>query len=78
MAPSRGKLSGKVAFHHGSSPGFPHKLWKLCGCQLLAIREELKGQEEMRHMVLVLKWVCDPLTNQWFLVLTIDSMFPII
>ena len=78
MAPSRGKLSGKVAFHHGSSPGFPQKLWKLCGCQLLAIREELKGLEEMRQVIFVQKREYDPLMNQWFLVLTVDSMFPIL
>jgi len=29
VAPSRGILSEKVSFHHGSPPDFPHKLWKL-------------------------------------------------
>jgi hypothetical protein len=69
-----------VSFHHGSPPGFPHKLWKLSLslCCQLAIREELKGQEEMRQVILVQKPEYDPIMNQWFLVLRVDSMFPIL
>jgi hypothetical protein len=47
-------------------------------CCQLAIREELKGLEEMRQVIFVQKREYDPLMNQWFLVLTVDSMFPIL